>query len=354
MKEHILFVSAHLPSKRIPEAGQRNAYNNLLEYSKQYRVHLISFVNNLERQFVNKSELSFCDTVDYSIVNDITRILGMVIHPHLPIDSAARTFPCIGKLLAKQVTLYKPVLVHFEYTACAYYLPFVRTVPRVILSERDVTFQRIERKADRGRGIGSVLLRLEARRQRSWETRKLKCVSEVWVPSEKDRAIVCSVGVEETRVVVKGARIDPIFGRVDRSRIERGNVLFWGAMNRMENDDGILWFIVDIWPLILLQLPEARLNVVGANPSRALLAKACDRIVVTGFVEDPIEYFERAQLFIAPLRYGAGVKVKVLEALTAGIPTVATPVGAEGIDHCLLTVAHSSHDFAARVCKALM
>jgi glycosyltransferase involved in cell wall biosynthesis len=354
MTEHLIFISAHLPSQHVPEAGQKIAHKNLLDYSSQYHVHLISFVNEIERPFAKASEFGFCDTVDFIYVDNTTRLEAVLTNPFLPIDTAMRVSKKASKLIKNQITLFNPVLVHLEYTATAYYLPLFKKVPSVVLLEHDITFQRIERKARNSRGLRSLLTGIEARRQRSWEKKKLMEVKEIWVLSKKDKDIVCSLGVDPKGVLLKQVSIDPKFKKIDRSKVQKGSMLFWGALNRKENEDAAIWFIEKILPEIVHKIPEAKLYVVGANPSLTLLSKASNHIVITGFVKDPTEYFERASISVAPLREGAGVKLKVLESLTAGLVTIATPIGSEGIEHPLLRVAKTADSFAAQVCNALL
>jgi glycosyltransferase involved in cell wall biosynthesis len=78
---------------------------------------------------------------------------------------------------------------------------------------------------------------------------------------------------------------------------------------------------------------DLKLYVIGKNPDKRLLdaAEGDPDIVFTGFVEDPEAYFKRSRVFIAPLRFGSGIKVKVLNAMYRGIPVVTTSVGNEGL-----------------------
>ena len=72
--------------------------------------------------------------------------------------------------------------------------------------------------------------------------------------------------------------------------------------------------------------------IVGSKPSEKIKSLASEDIIVTGFVEDPKDYFNIMDISVIPLRYGAGIKIKVLESLASGIPVITTDVGAEGIN----------------------
>jgi glycosyltransferase involved in cell wall biosynthesis len=99
-------------------------------------------------------------------------------------------------------------------------------------------------------------------------------------------------------------------------------------------------------------LPEARLTLVGRDPSARMMAAARDdsRITITGSVADPAEYLNRSQICIVPLRRGGGTRLKILEAFASGCPVISTRKGAEGlsvIDGKHLLFAETAEDFVA-------
>jgi GT2 family glycosyltransferase len=113
---------------------------------------------------------------------------------------------------------------------------------------------------------------------------------------------------------------------------ERSDVMFLGNFPHTPNVDSILYFMECIWPDIEKRLPDnARLLIVGNKPPIEVMALASPRIVVTGFVEDLGPYFSTSKVFVAPLRYGAGIKGKIVNSFAHGVPCVATKVAAEGI-----------------------
>ena len=116
---------------------------------------------------------------------------------------------------------------------------------------------------------------------------------------------------------------------LDKKEHEGVNLMFWGAMNRIENEDAVMYFISEIWPYVNKE--NVKFYIVGANPTDEVKKLASDNIVVTGFVENPKDIFENMDISVVPLRLGAGVKIKVLESLASGLPVITTDVGAEGI-----------------------
>ncbi len=84
-------------------------------------------------------------------------------------------------------------------------------------------------------------------------------------------------------------------------------------------------------PILWEREPELRLHVVGADPTPAVEALHGERVNVVGFVDDPAEWLARTRVHVSPMRFGAGIKLKLLDTIAAGLPFVTTAVGAEGL-----------------------
>jgi len=114
---------------------------------------------------------------------------------------------------------------------------------------------------------------------------------------------------------------------------ERKHFLFIGNFLHAPNRDAVAFLKQSIWPLISKQLPEAELHVYGAYPSPAVLQwhKPEARFLIKGRAEDALHVMKQARVCIAPLRFGAGIKGKLLEAMCCGTPSVTTSIGAESM-----------------------
>jgi sugar transferase (PEP-CTERM/EpsH1 system associated) len=111
-------------------------------------------------------------------------------------------------------------------------------------------------------------------------------------------------------------------------------LLFAGVMDYKPNIDAVFWFVDNCWPSIKTQYPDAKFVIAGMNPSSSVLKLRTDNnIVVTGFVDDIMPYFQSATLFVAPFQIARGVQNKVLQAMSCEIPVVTTARGIEGIIH---------------------
>jgi len=113
---------------------------------------------------------------------------------------------------------------------------------------------------------------------------------------------------------------------------DREGIIFLGAFNHMPNVDAVLWFVQEILPRVRARLPGVTFKVVGSYPTPEILALQNEGLLVTGYVPDLRPFFEKARVCVAPLRYGAGVKGKIVNSMVSSVPVVTTSIGNEGMD----------------------
>ena len=112
---------------------------------------------------------------------------------------------------------------------------------------------------------------------------------------------------------------------------ERSGILFIGSFSHHPNVDGMAHFHEEIYPILRAKMPDLKITIIGSHPPDWLKRSSTDNFIVTDYVPDIVPYFNQCKLSIAPLRYGAGVKGKVLLSLSQGVPVVASTTAAEGI-----------------------
>jgi GT2 family glycosyltransferase/glycosyltransferase involved in cell wall biosynthesis len=123
---------------------------------------------------------------------------------------------------------------------------------------------------------------------------------------------------------------------------EREGLLFVGGFQHPPNVDAVTWFVQEVWPLVHAQAPDMKVRIVGSKMPDSLRSLAGPGIEIVGFVQDIDPLLAQSRISIAPLRYGAGVKGKVNQAMSHGLPVVATPAAVEGMD-----LTHGKHVLVA-------
>lgn len=112
---------------------------------------------------------------------------------------------------------------------------------------------------------------------------------------------------------------------------ERKGLLFVGSFPHPPNRDAARWLVEEILPLVHQALPGVPVNIVGSQPTEEIMGLSRDNVTVLGWVPDLTHLYRSSRVFVAPLRYGAGMKGKVGESLSYGLPVVTTRIGAEGM-----------------------
>jgi len=137
---------------------------------------------------------------------------------------------------------------------------------------------------------------------------------------------------------------------------ERADILFVGGFGHTPNLDAVEWFCRDVWPLVIKDLPGAKFIVVGSNPPDAVKNLQSATIEIMGFVSDKelSSLYEKVKVVVIPLRYGAGVKGKTVEAMYHGLPIVSTSFGIEGMPGDYLHFLHpvnQPEEFAGEITR---
>lgn len=206
-------------------------------------------------------------------------------------------------------------------------------VPRIL-----VTFEppvRAAADARRGGGVRGVLARLELAAWRRETRRILGEFDSVVTLTDADREALAPLNGRATRDVIPlGFRAPPAAAESASSRRQPPSaplLLFVGNFVHPPNRDAAARLVRSIVPAVRRTHPAARLRIVGDEPPAALRQAAGDGVEITGRVPDVGPHLAEATVFVAPLATGGGMRIKLLEALAAGLPVVTTPRAAEGI-----------------------
>ena len=223
---------------------------------------------------------------------------------------------------------------------------------RLIYYGHDLHFRRMQQQA---KVLGDISLARAADRMQKLERSVWRAVDVVLYPSDEEASIVSELepGVTARAILPycfaefaapREATPDPV-------------MLFVGGFAHGPNQEAVLWFVDHVLPLIRERCPAATLAIVGSNPSSRVAGLAGNGISVAANVRDVAlrEFYRTSRVAVVPLRYGAGVKLKVVEALREGLPLVTTPTGAQGLPGLdqVASICDGPRSFADAVCKLL-
>lgn len=135
--------------------------------------------------------------------------------------------------------------------------------------------------------------------------------------------------------------------------LNRKDLMFIGGFAHKPNVDAVLWFIKDIFPLIKAQISNIKVHIAGSNVPNEIVKLGSDDIIIHGYVTDAelTDLYSKCRISIIPLRYGAGVKGKVIEAMYNNIQIVSTSIGIEGIESIegYIKASDTAEDFSNEV-----
>lgn len=211
------------------------------------------------------------------------------------------------------------------------YLGLVRKLApnaRIVFYTVDLHFLRAQREAEMSGDAAKIAAAAQLR------TRELACIrdSDVTIVLSSYERELLAREVPSAQVHVLPLLRD-IPAKLDAPGPEgRRDVMFVGTYQHPPNADAAIFFAREVWPMVREKLPGARFLVVGSSVTPEVAALSAEEgVEVVGFVQDLEALMHQVRVSVAPLRYGAGLKGKVASALTAGLPTVATTIAAEGM-----------------------
>ena len=229
------------------------------------------------------------------------------------------------------------------------------TIPAV-LTLHNLTWHWYLSRADRQRGVPAAVLRAEASRYRRYVLARM--------PRFSAAVAVSTIEAEELRRITD-LPVYVIPTGVDTQAIQPvpepngpPRLLFAGTLGYAPNSQGIRWFCDEVWPAVRRELPDARLDIAGRDPSPSVRALGDrDGITVIGPVPEMPPYFARAHAAVVPILTGAGIRVKIVEAMANGRAVVSTSLGWEGLPDLEpgrhLLVADEATQFAAATVRVL-
>jgi glycosyltransferase involved in cell wall biosynthesis len=209
-----------------------------------------------------------------------------------------------------------------------------------------------------------MLARRTARLLQTTEIALLEGCDAHTVPSERERQKLLARCPSANICVIPNGVDAEYFSRSHISSLttnaagvpQEQHILFVGSMDYHANIDAVSWFARSIWREISRKRPHLKFVIVGRNPPLAVRELASDRVIVTGTVEDVRPFYASAAAAIVPLRVGSGTRLKILEAMAAGVPVISTNLGAEGLEathNVHLLLADSGRDMISAIDQIL-
>ena len=366
----ILFLSQLVPYPI--DAGPKVRSYHVLQYlcAAGHEVTLVAFERADDKSEAIDQLRQFCTAV-HTVPMTRSRMkdawyLGQSMLMGKPFLITRDNVAAMHQLIQKLMTEQKFDAIHADQLWMAQYALTARMTLngegasiKMVLDQHNAVYLVPERLVnDAVNPLKRAILAREAKSLYRYELETCTCFDQVvWVTDEDRQALS-----PDKRSLSAGLTIPICVDTEVKTLLDRSSavkrVTFMGGMHWPPNAEGVLWFAREVWPQIVAEVPDAILTIIGKEPPGAFFAvePPIPNLQVTGYVDDVKEYLAETAVFIVPLHAGGGMRVKIIDAWSWGLPIVSTTIGAEGahyVDGENLLIGDTADDFAAAVSRLL-
>jgi len=311
--------------------------------SKYHRIDLLTIHEDLDNEA--SSELK-------KIFNSVTIIpkkkfqciarMPRSLLTRKPMQVESWLFSDVRRRIVKESEKYD--LIYCNHIRMAEYL---NTLAQPILIDfHDAISLHYRRGLTLARGLWKWIYKIEYARVKNYEIQTLEKWNNFWITSPVDASYLESQIDNKKNIIVipQGVREEILSRQKKDNNIEQDDIVFVGKMDYYPNEDAVNYFAKKVFPSIKKVLPHVKFVIVGAYPTKKVERLInIDGVKVMGYVKNVDSYIEQAKIVVAPLRFGAGIQNKVLEAMALQKAVVASPIAVDGIDG-----QHGKHYVVAR------
>jgi polysaccharide biosynthesis protein PslH len=331
---NILFITTKSPWP-LNDGHSLRSYNLLRQAAREHSIHLLSFVKYQEEKLGCERLREICSSVQLIDVpaNRSSFLLARDILKSLLLRRPAvvEKYDIAAMRKAIRVILEKEDihLVHLDMLPLACYMEHLQGYP-VLLNEHNVESLLLGRKAEH---LNTISARLFFSLQRKWlerfEHKAVAAADHVISCSEIDADILRGFSTSTPVTTVPNGVDTVYFSPRQENSTSAVTLVFIGGLNWYPNRDAMQWFDERILPLVLHELPEIKLHLIGQGC--AISWRHRGNIVCHNAVDDIRPYMNPSAVFIVPLRIGGGTRLKILNAMAMAVAVVSTTIGAEGL-----------------------
>jgi len=344
----ILFLTSRLPFP--PVGGDKLRTFNFIKYLKQK--HDLTLVSFIEDQSELEGVAEYQQFYDKLLVVTLPKLVsyknclkGLISTKPLQIHYYYS--PRMKSLIKEELEYgYDTVFCHL--IRMAQYLPVNNGINKVLDLTDAISLNYLRSRRFR-RGLFSIINLIESRRVWNYEREAIgKANRSLFISAVDANFLLNGHDERKIKVVPNGVDLDKF--QFHRNGYDENTITFVGNMRTFPNSDAAMYFAARVFPLLRRFRPGLKFYVVGNEPTKALRTLHDGKhIFVTGYVDSVVPYLQRSVVMVAPMRAGAGIQNKILEAMAVGTPVVTTAIGVEGLDRDVIKVADTPEEMCQHI-----
>lgn len=305
----------------------------------RHEVTVLSMSTVKHRITVDELPESVSDLADFRFVDVPARIsaikaLSNLLFSSLPYNAARFINIDFSKALSRLLEEKEFDVVQLEGLYVCPYIPLIRRKSKAMIVYRahNVEFEIWERTAKMSKGLLKFYLKNLARRIKKFELSMLNTYDLLVPITERDKSILNKLGNKQPSQVSQTG-IDSSVLVPNARNLEYPSVFHIGSMEWSPNQEGLLWFVQNCWPMLNKKYPVLKFYVAGRGTPEWLEKKLKQsNVELLGEVEDAYQFMNSKAIMVVPLFSGSGMRIKIIEGMALGKSIVSSPIGAEGIE----------------------
>lgn len=317
----VLFVTSRVPYPAL-KGDQVRAFQQIQMMSKHNELHLLCLdVDNVEEDSYVKLN-HYCQSIQVlkRRKNSAYFSMACALFSNTPFQLAYFYSAALQKKFDEAINRIQPDIVLMQLARTVPYIKNNNKFP-ICIDLQDAFSKGLKQRYKLSSFPFSLLLKLEYNRLLRYEQRIINTYDSLLLISEQDKQYFRDIPSFQKIQILPNAVDTDVFSTSHQKRKDI-DLCFTGNMDYAPNIETALFLIREVLPLVQQTLPDINVYIVGSKPHSSISAYRTGNVVVTGWVEDMVPYYQRSKVFCAPMRSGIGLQNKLLEAMACEVPCI--------------------------------
>ena len=265
----------------------------------------------------------YCNSINFIKISKLQILFGLIraFLKGLPLQCGYFYNRKASRKVDALIEKHQPDMLFGQLLRVAEYIRH-KDLPKAI-DYQDVFSYGMKRRRDIASWITRPVFNMEYQRLCRYEAAIFDDFDVKTIISEPDRDLIPHPKKNEILIIPNG--VDHEFFK-PQQQVKQYDIVFTGNMSYAPNVNAVEYLANEILPIVWKTLPEAKMYIAGASPDPKVKKVACDRIIVSGWLDDIRDAYAQSRVFIAPMRIGTGLQNKLLEAMSMGLPAITSPL----------------------------